>query len=89
MYALTLTLDLNQRTLKTALVKDHLARKGVEIIEEQTCQPATGNTAVVTEASELTSSTSSSNPSKKHKLSAWLKEAAEAQAPSNDPLTPE
>lgn len=75
--------------VSAALVKDCLAREGVEVIEEQTCQPTTGNLAVVTEASEHTSSVSSSNPSKKRKLSAWLKEATEAQAPSNNPLTPE
>ena len=78
--------------VSAALVKDRLAREGIEIIEEQTCQHATGNTAVVTEAFEhtsMTSSVSSSNPSKKRKLSAWLKEAAEAQVPSNNPLTPD
>ena len=73
----------------TALVKDCLAR-GVEIIEAQTGQSATGNTIVTTEASENTSSAStSSNPSKKCKLSTWLKEAAVIQGPSGNPLTPE
>ena len=74
----------------TALVKDRLAREGVEIIEEQTCQFASGNIAVTTETSETTSATSTnSNPSKKCKLSAWLKEAAVVQAPSGSRLTPE
>ena len=74
----------------TALVKDRLAREGVEIIEAQTGQSATGNTTVTTEASENTSSAStSSNPSKKCKLSTWLKEAAVIQGPSGNPLTPE
>ena len=71
----------------TALVKDCLVREGVEIIEAQTGQSATGNT---TEASEKTSSAStSSNPSKKCKLSTWLKEAVIIQGPSGNPLTPE
>ena len=74
----------------TVLAKDCLAREGVEIIEEQTCQSASGNTAVTTEASENSSATSTnSNPSKKCKLSAWLKEAAVVQAPSGSRLTPE
>ena len=63
MYALTLTLDLNQCTyidddVDTALVKDRLARESVEIIEAQTGQSATGNTIVTTEVSENTSSAS-------------------------------
>ena len=65
---------------------NRLAQEGAEIIQEQTCQPATGSTIVVTESSQHTSLAFSSNPSKKCQLSAWLKEAAEAQAPSNSPF---
>ena len=76
--------------LDIALVKDRLARESVKIIEEQTCQSASGNTAVTMKASENASATSTnSNPSKKCKLSAWLKEAAVVQAPSGSCLIPE
>ena len=61
----------------TTSVKNFLAQEGVEIIEVQTHQSVTCYAAVTTEASENKSAVStSSNPSKKCKLSAWLKEAA-------------
>ena len=79
--------------VSVTLVIDCLAREGVEIIEEQTSQPASGTGStppIATEVSECTSSTSnSSNLTKKRKLSSWLKEAAETQVPPGEPLTAE
>ena len=78
--------------VSVTLVIDRLAREGVEIMEEETSQPAscTGSTPISTEVSGCTSSASnSSNVTKKRKLSSWLKEAAETQVPPNEPLTPE
>ena len=74
------------------LVIDRLAREGVEIIEEQTSQPASGTGStppIATGVSECTSSASNcSNLTKKRKLSSWLKEAAETQVPPGEPLIP-
>ena len=79
--------------VSVTLVIDCLAREGFEIIEEQTSQSASGTGStppIATEVSECTSSTSnSSNLTKKRKLSSWLKEAAETQVPPGEPLTAE
>ena len=81
-------------SVSATLVINCLARESVEIIEEETSQPASGTSStppIATEASEDTpsASNSSNNPTKKLKLSSWLKEAAETQVPPGEPLAPE
>ena len=78
--------------MSTILTIDFWARKGIEIIEEETSQPASSTGSAppeATEASTFEYLSSAYNSSKKHKLSSWLKEAAETQVPPGEPLTPE
>ena len=71
-----------------ALVKDRLAREGVEMIEDQDKTPeSTISSQTATEASGNAEQTPSSN--KKRKLSSWLKEATETQLSASTPQTPE
>ena len=71
----------------SAIVKDRLTKKGVEIIDEKITEPINCSSPDV-EASAHTPDCSS-NTCKRCKLSSWLREAAEAQAPYNNSQTPE
>ena len=78
-------------------MKDHLAREGVEMIEDQdrpselTASPLTTDASGDSESTSVFERTSVSEQSgtKKHKLSSWLKEATEAQSSFSTPQSPE
>ena len=75
--------------ISISLVKDRLAKEGVEMIEDQDRIPEpAGNAPTATDASTDTEQSAQSGI-KKRKLSSWLKEAVETHSSSSStPQTP-
>ena len=75
--------------ISISLVKDRLAREGVEMIEDQDRIPEPAGSAPTATDLSTDSEQSAQSGIKKRKLSSWLKEAVETHSSSSTPQTPE